>query len=61
MSRAGVPSAGPPVRRAEAIPPAAAIPAAVFYNYFLYRLKALATLIDDFSLEFLNIVERNFT
>ena len=40
---------------------AAAIPAAVFYNYFLYRLKALATLIDDFSLEFLNIVERNFT
>lgn len=40
---------------------AAAIPAAVFYNYYLYKLKSLATLIDDFSLEFLNIVERNFT
>jgi biopolymer transport protein TolQ len=40
---------------------AAAIPAAVFYNYYLYKLKGLATTIDDFSLEFLNIVERNFT
>jgi hypothetical protein len=33
----------------------------VFYNYYLYKLKGLATTIDDFSLEFLNIVERNFT
>jgi biopolymer transport protein TolQ len=40
---------------------AAAIPAAVFYNYFNSRIKQLTALIDDFALEFLNIVERNFT
>jgi biopolymer transport protein TolQ len=40
---------------------AAAIPAAVFYNMYNSRLKVLASMIDDFALEFLNIVERNFT
>jgi biopolymer transport protein TolQ len=39
----------------------AAIPAAVFYNFFNSRLKVLAAMLDDFALEFLNIVERNFT
>jgi biopolymer transport protein TolQ len=39
----------------------AAIPAVFFYNYFTANVKGLAGDIDDFSLEFLNIVERNFT
>jgi biopolymer transport protein TolQ len=40
---------------------AAAIPAAVFYNFFASRVKVLSSMMDDFALEFLNIVERNFT
>jgi biopolymer transport protein TolQ len=40
---------------------AAAIPAAVFFNHFSSRLKVLSAMMDDFALEFLNIVERNFT
>ncbi len=40
---------------------AAAIPAAVFFNYFSSRVKVLSAMMDDFALEFLNIVERNFT
>ena len=39
----------------------AAIPAAVFYNFFNSRIKVLSSMVDDFALEFLNIVERNFT
>jgi biopolymer transport protein TolQ len=39
----------------------AAIPAAVFYNFFSSRIKVLGAMVDDFALEFLNIVERNFT
>jgi biopolymer transport protein TolQ len=39
----------------------AAIPAAVFFNYFSSRVKVLSSMMDDFALEFLNIVERNFT
>jgi biopolymer transport protein TolQ len=39
----------------------AAIPAAVFYNHYASRVKVLNSMMDDFSLEFLNIVERNFT
>ena len=38
-----------------------AIPAVLFYNYFTQRVKLLATGMDDFSMEFLNIAERNFT
>ena len=40
---------------------AAAIPAAVFYNTFNSRVRVLSSMMDDFALEFLNIVERNFT
>ena len=40
---------------------AAAIPAAVFFNFYNSRIKVLASMMDDFALEFLNIVERNFT
>ena len=40
---------------------AAAIPAAVFYNFFSSRISVLSAMLDDFALEFLNIVERNFT
>jgi len=39
----------------------AAIPAAVFFNFFSSRVKVLSSMLDDFALEFLNIVERNFT
>ncbi|HWP34911.1 MAG TPA: protein TolQ [Thermodesulfobacteriota bacterium] len=37
----------------------AAIPAVIAYNYFLNRVKVLATEMDNFTFEFLNIVERN--
>ena len=40
---------------------AAAIPAAFFYNFFQSRIKVLTAMMDDFALEFLNIVERHFT
>jgi biopolymer transport protein TolQ len=39
----------------------AAIPAAIFYNFYNSRVKVLSAMMDDFALEFLNIVERNFT
>jgi biopolymer transport protein TolQ len=39
----------------------AAIPAAVFYNFYNSRIRVLGAMMDDFALEFLNIVERNFT
>ncbi len=39
----------------------AAIPAVFFYNLLASRVKLFATDMDDFSLEFLNIAERNFT
>jgi biopolymer transport protein TolQ len=39
----------------------AAIPAAVFYNMFSSRIRVLTSMMDDFALEFLNIVERHFT
>ena len=40
---------------------AAAIPAVIAYNQFTHRVKLFATQMDDFSMEFLNIAERNFT
>jgi biopolymer transport protein TolQ len=40
---------------------AAAIPAVLFYNYLTQRTKVFASGMDDFSMEFLNIAERNFT
>jgi biopolymer transport protein TolQ len=39
----------------------AAIPATYFYNHLTHRVKELSAEMDDFSLEFLNIAERNFT
>jgi biopolymer transport protein TolQ len=39
----------------------AAIPAVYFYNHFTNRVKHFAAEMDDFSLEFLTIAERNFT
>jgi len=39
----------------------AAVPAVYFYNHFTNQVKEFATEMDDFSLEFLNISERNFT
>jgi len=39
----------------------AAIPATYFYNHFTHRVKEFSADLDDFSLEFLNIAERNFT
>jgi biopolymer transport protein TolQ len=40
---------------------AAAIPAVISYNYFVNWVKRLSTQMDDFALEYLNIIERNFT
>ena len=39
----------------------AAIPAVVFYNHLSSQVKLFASQMDDFSMEFLNITERNFT
>lgn len=39
----------------------AAIPAVYFYNHFTDQVKQFATAMDDFSMEFLTIAERNFT
>jgi biopolymer transport protein TolQ len=39
----------------------AAIPAVYFYNHLASRVKLISSEMDDFSLEFLNISERNFT
>jgi biopolymer transport protein TolQ len=40
---------------------AAAIPAVVAYNHLSNRVRLFAAEMDDFSMEFLNIAERNFT
>ena len=37
----------------------AAIPAAIAYNYFSHGLRQMASRMDDFSLEFLNLTERS--
>lgn len=39
----------------------AAIPALLFYNHYLGRLRESRGEMEDFSLEFLNMTERNFT
>jgi biopolymer transport protein TolQ len=38
----------------------AAIPAAMAYNYFGNALKQIGSQMDDFALEFLNLIERSF-
>jgi biopolymer transport protein TolQ len=45
---------------ATAVGLAAAIPAAIFYNHFGHLLKEMGARMDDFSLEFLNLIERSF-
>jgi biopolymer transport protein TolQ len=40
---------------------AAAIPALIFYNYFMGKVRAQRAGMEDFSLEFINLAERNFT
>ncbi|HXV62225.1 MAG TPA: MotA/TolQ/ExbB proton channel family protein [Vicinamibacteria bacterium] len=40
---------------------AAAIPAVIFYNYYLTWVKRLSIQMDDFALEYLSVIERNFT
>jgi biopolymer transport protein TolQ len=39
----------------------AAIPAVIAYNQFISRMKRIAAEMDDFSSEFLNLVERSFS
>jgi biopolymer transport protein TolQ len=38
----------------------AAIPAVMAYNHFLSRVRGLSNELDDFRLEFLSVLERNF-
>jgi biopolymer transport protein TolQ len=45
---------------ATAVGLAAAIPAVIAYNYFVSRIKVLASEMDNFSSDFLNIVKRHF-
>jgi biopolymer transport protein TolQ len=55
---------GPPIAEAllaTALGLFAAIPAVYFYNHLTSYVKALANEMEDFSLEFLTIAERNFT
>jgi biopolymer transport protein TolQ len=40
---------------------AAAIPALIFYNYFMGQIRQQRAGMEDFSLEFINLAERNFT
>jgi biopolymer transport protein TolQ len=37
-----------------------AIPAVIFYNFFLHGLRDFGSRMDNFSLEFLNVAERNY-
>ena len=37
---------------------AAAIPAVIFYNYFLSRINVISSEMDNFSSELINIIER---
>jgi biopolymer transport protein TolQ len=39
----------------------AAIPAVIAYNHFISNMKNFAAEMDDFSMEFLNLVERSFS
>jgi biopolymer transport protein TolQ len=38
---------------------AAAVPASIFYNHFLGRVKALTAMMDRFLLELMNVIERH--
>ena len=54
---------GPPISEAlvaTALGLAAAIPAAIFYNYFGNSIREIGARMEDFSLEFLNLAEQKF-
>jgi len=38
----------------------AAIPAAIFYNFFGHKIREIGARMEDFALEFLNMTERSF-
>ena len=38
----------------------AAIPAAIFYNFFGHKIREMGARMDDFTMEFLNMAERTF-
>ena len=38
----------------------AAIPSAIFYNYFGHIVKEIGTRMEDFALEFLNLTESTY-
>ena len=38
----------------------AAIPAVIGYNYFTYRVRVFGSELDNFSLDFLSLIEKNF-
>jgi len=58
--RVGVPrETWPGETRVSLIP--AAIPALIFYNYFMGKVRQQRAGMDDFALEFINLAERNFT
>src|SRR6266508_4657418 len=40
---------------------AAAIPALIFYNYFMGKVRQQRAGMEDFALEFINLADRNFT
>ena len=45
---------------ATAVGLACAIPAVMGYNYYIHKIRALKTQMDNFAGDFLNIVKRNF-
>jgi len=38
----------------------AAVPAVIGYNYFIHRVRVFGTEMDNFSLDFLSLIEKNF-
>jgi biopolymer transport protein TolQ len=51
---------GPGTVKALAAGLAAAIPAMIFYNYFMGTVREQRAGMEDFSLEFINLAERSF-
>jgi len=39
---------------------AAAVPAVIFYNHFVNRVRVTANEMDNFTLDFLLLIEKNF-
>jgi biopolymer transport protein TolQ len=63
MGSTSLRSVGPGIAEAlyaTAVGLAAAIPAAIFYNVFNHSIREIGGRMDDFTLEFLNLAERNF-